>query len=42
MNCDHEGCESEAVCCSHEWISDDGLLVLYWCEDHAPDGAEYF
>ena len=40
MNC--EICKKPACYCSTHWLIKGGMLVLYWCADHAPVGAEFF
>lgn len=40
MEC--EICKEHACYCSTHWLMQGGMLVLYWCKQHAPVGAEYF
>ena len=42
MDCDQEGCDAEAVCNIAIWIDGEAMHVLYFCAEHAPDGAEFF
>ena len=32
-----ELCDKEALYHSAKWISDESMVVYYWCEDHKPD-----
>lgn len=36
MDCDYEGCVNLSCASTSEWLSPDGLLVKYWCQDHVP------
>jgi len=40
MEC--EICKEHACYYSERWLTQDSILVLYWCKQHAPVGAKYF
>lgn len=42
MDCDHEGCEKLGCASTTKWLDSGGMLVKYWCKEHAPEHAEYF
>lgn len=42
MNCDYEGCQKTGCACTSVWLLSGGMLVKYWCKEHAPADAEFF
>jgi len=42
MKCEHQGCTNWANHCISYWLNKDAMLVLYYCEEHAPEGCEEF
>ena len=36
MDCDFEGCKKLSCASTSEWLLTGGMLIKYWCKEHAP------